>query len=58
MDNKDLKEYLKTYKELKKQEDLEYQRRLEIYKKRKETGDKIKVKTGGEGYGSYYELVK
>ena len=41
-------QFIKDFLEQEKKDEQEYQKRLKIYKKRKETGDKIKVKTYGE----------
>lgn len=42
------KQFIKDFLKQKEKDEQEYQKRLKIYKKRKETGSKIKVKTIGE----------
>ena len=54
------KEILEDFKDFMEKEENEYQERLKIYKRRKETGAKIKVKVKTKYYDmvSLYPIVK
>ena len=49
------KEILEDFKDFMEKEEKEYQQRLKIYKRRKESGGKIKVKVKTKT--KYYDMV-